>query len=73
MTGLFSEAKFGTVYQTRDGGKAVYLCYVPYSKMHKLFVEGFEYPFLYYDDGKRRGGGRYATKYGPDLDVVKVA
>lgn len=71
MTGLFENASFGTVFQTKDGGKAVYLCYIPFNNLHKLFVEGFEYPFLYHANGKRRGNGKYARLYGTGLDVVK--
>ena len=71
MTGLFENATFGTLFRTRDGGRAVYLAYVPYNDKHKLFIQGFEYPFYYFPNGKRRGGGKYATKYGPDLDIVR--
>lgn len=72
MNNIFSEAQFGTVCETRDGGKAVYLCYVPYNKLHKLFVQGFEYPLFYHEDGRRRGGGKFAAKYGADLDIIKL-
>jgi hypothetical protein len=71
MTGIFDNATFGSVFKTNDGDLAVYLCYIPYSDLHKLFVRGFEHPFLYHGDGKRRGGGKYAVKYGTGLDIDK--
>lgn len=69
MTGIFDNATFGTVFKTNDGDLAVYLCYIPYSGLHKLFVKGFEFPFLYHPDGKRRGGGKYAKMCGDGLDI----
>lgn len=71
--GIFENATFGTLFETRDGGKAVYIAYVEYNHMHKLYVQGFEFTLLYNADGKRRGGGRYAQKYGSSLDIVKQA
>lgn len=72
MEGLFDNAEFGTMCQTRDGGKAVYLARL-YDDSHKVLVQGFEYAFLYKPDGTRRTtGGKYARKYGISLDIVKV-
>lgn len=69
MTGVFDNASFGTLFKTNDGDLAVYLCYVPYNNYHKLFVKGFEFPFYYHGDGKRRGNGKFAKKYGSGLDI----
>lgn len=72
MTNLFESATFGTLCETRDGGRAVYLSHVKYNDTHKLFVQGFEYPLIYFSDGRRRGGGKYPNRYGADLDVIKL-
>ena len=71
MTGLFDNATFGSLCETRDGGKAVYLAHL-YDNTHKILVQGFEYPFRYNPDGTRRGGGKYASKHGVGLDITKV-
>ena len=71
MIGTFDNATFGTICETRDGGKAVYLKKL-YDGTHRILVEGFENSFSYHPDGKRKGGGKYASKCGPDLDIVKV-
>lgn len=73
MNGIFENAKFGTVFRTKDGGQAVYLRYIPFDNLHKLFVDGFEYPFHYYPDGTRKGGGKYARLHGSGLDIAQIA
>jgi hypothetical protein len=71
MTSIFDNATFGTLFKTRDGYPAVYLAHIAFNDTHKLLVQGFEYPFIYTPDGKRKGGGgRYASRYGCDLDLV---
>lgn len=71
MASVFENAQFGSLFKTRDGGNAVYLAYIPFSNLHKLFVQGCELPLLYHPDGRRRGGGgRYVNKYGADLDII---
>lgn len=72
MTGLFDNATFGTLFQTRDGGKAVYLAHIKYNDSHKLFVQGLEFPLMYNADGKRRPYGRYSKRLGPDIDIIKM-
>lgn len=69
---IFENAKFGTLLQTKDGAQAVYIANLPYEGMHKILVQNFEYPFKYFPDGQRRGGGRYAQKYGDGLDIIKI-
>ena len=72
MNGLFKNAEFGTKCITRDGGKALYLAHILYNDTHKILVQGFEKPFMFNSDGRRRGGGIYASKCGRDLDIVKI-
>ena len=73
MTQLFENATFGTMCTTRDGGKAVYIAHIRYNDTHKILVQGFEYPFIYNSDGAKRGNtGKYAKRYGSELDIIKT-
>lgn len=49
MEDIFEGAKFGDIYSTRDGRKAVYVGTHPSEKLykHKLIVEGYEAYSLY--------------------------
>lgn len=49
MEDIFEGAKFGNIYSTRDGRKAVYVGTHPHETLykHKLIVEGYEAYSLY--------------------------
>lgn len=72
MEGLFNNATFGSLYETEDGRRAVYIKHILYNDTHKILVDGFEQPMSYLSSGNRRGGGRYATSYGPQLNICKT-
>lgn len=72
MTSIFEGASFGTMCETRDGGKAVYIGWNRMDNLHKIIVQGFEFPIMYFPDGRRKSGGRYVSKHGPALDIIKT-
>ena len=72
MTNLFDNASFGTRCLTRDGGNAVYLAHIMYNDTHKIIVQGFEKPFIYNPDGRRRGTGKHMVERGMGLDIMKI-
>lgn len=72
MSNLLDNATFGTNFETRDGGKAVYLAHIQYNNTHKIFVQGFNFPITYLPDGTRKAGGKHISKCGNGLDIVKI-
>lgn len=72
MTSIFDNATFGSLFETEDGHRAVYIKHILYNDTHKILVDGFEQPMVYVSDGRRRGGGRYASSYGPTLHIKQL-
>lgn len=68
---IFDGASFGSMFQTKDGGKAVYLAHITYNDTHKLMLQGFEFPVIYDSEGVRRSSGRYLNPHGDNLDIIK--
>lgn len=66
---MFEGATFGTLFETNDGRKAIYIKHIVYNDTHSLLLEDFPRPFMFKADGRQCGGSRYASRLNGGTDI----